>query len=343
MKKITINVLALALIAGTISCDSLWEKENVPEAVKIRFSELYPNITTMDWDEEDEGYEAEFELSGRERSVLFDTKGKLLRVTEEIGTQGLPAKAMAYVQQKYGNYTLDEVHRVNEVNQIKYVVELESKGDDVSLSFAEDGKLLEGDAAAVQVQEASLVGFIPKGEPAFAKPLATWQLPVELREISGIALLPDNKMACIQDEEGVIFIYNLGSKNIEDRIKFAGPGDYEEIAVAGTTAYVLRSDGAVFEVSDFNSKKPTVTEHKSVLAATQDTEGLAYDEKNKRLLIACKGHDDKLGANKGVYVLDLTSKQMQLEPLIKIPLAQKELQHTTGKKKTCMTYYNPLL
>ncbi|NEM97691.1 SdiA-regulated domain-containing protein [Pontibacter burrus] len=169
------------------------------------------------------------------------------------------------------------------------------------------------------------------GTDVLAKAAAQWQLPAELREVSGIALLDDNLMACVQDEEGAIFLYDLQQQAIKEKIPFAGPGDYEGIVVDGSTAYILRSDGAIFEVNDFRSGNPVATEYASALAATQNTEGLALDKANNRLLIACKGYDEQLGDVKGIYAFALDSKTMQTSPVIKVPLAQEQLQNVKSK------------
>lgn len=176
---------------------------------------------------------------------------------------------------------------------------------------------------------------------SLAQPVAHWELPPELREVSGIALVQDNVMACIQDEEGIIFLYDLEKKNITQKIPFAQPGDYEEIVIVGQTAYVLRSDGVILEVSDFRNGNPKTKSYTSVLAPTQDTEGLAYDKKANRLLIACKGYDEKLGHYKGVYAFSLSGKKMQASPLLKISLEQPELAHNPKKHKNLYDVLQP--
>ncbi|MEJ8804504.1 SdiA-regulated domain-containing protein [Pontibacter sp. H249] len=163
--------------------------------------------------------------------------------------------------------------------------------------------------------------------------IAQWELPEELREVSGIALLEQNLMACVQDEEGAIYLYDLEQKKVTEKIAFAGPGDYEGIALNGNTAYILRSDGAIFEVENFRDSKPTVNKYTSGLASSQNTEGLAFDSKNNRLLIACKGYDQKLGDTKAIFAFSLGDKKMQESPVISIPLAQANLQAGTKKKK----------
>src|SRR5688500_11831849 len=58
-----------------------------------------------------------------------------------------------------------------------------------------------------------------------------WDLPEELKEVSGISFLGNEKFACVQDEEGTVFIYNLRSGKIEKKIAFTPAGDFEGITV----------------------------------------------------------------------------------------------------------------
>ncbi|SFF91081.1 PepSY-like domain-containing protein [Pontibacter chinhatensis] len=330
----------IADIRGEIS--ELWEKVEVPEAVMTQFASLYPDVKNSDWEEEPEGFEVEFDLGGRERKVLFSATGELLKVEEEINTTALPQEVMKYVQEHFADFTIDEASLVKTGETLKYEVELESRKGEVELLFDQSGKLLAQQGAPVasagpEFLQASVVGaLLPAAENAnaFANPVSSWELPAELREVSSIALLADGRMACVQDEKGSIFVFNLKTNKLEEEHPFGEPGDYEGLAIDGNKAYVLRSDGTVFEVSDFKSKKPQVKTHKSVLSASQDTEGLALDKANNRLLIACKGHDKALGENKGIYELNLSTGKMNPEPVIRIALDQEVLkQPVPGKKK----------
>ena len=60
-----------------------------------------------------------------------------------------------------------------------------------------------------------------------------WEMPKPLIEISGLSYLDDQHFACIQDELGKIFIYNIKSSSVEKEISFGAIGDYEELAVVG--------------------------------------------------------------------------------------------------------------
>jgi len=143
-----------------------------------------------------------------------------------------------------------------------------------------------------------------------------WELPDILSEVSGIAMMDNNRIACIQDEDGIIFIYNLKTSKIEKKIEFGDPGDYEGIALVGTSAYVLRSDGSIFEVNDFANKTAPAIKHTIPLQGKYDFEGLCYDKKNNRLLLNIKDMDKN--EFKPIFAFDLTTKQLKPEPVFNI-------------------------
>jgi uncharacterized protein YjiK len=143
-----------------------------------------------------------------------------------------------------------------------------------------------------------------------------WDLPNILSEVSGIAMMDNNRIACIQDEDGIIFIYNLKTSKIEQKIEFGSSGDYEGIALVGTTAYVLRSDGIIFEVNDFANQTAPAIKHKNPLKGKYDFEGLCTDKKNNRLLLNIKDMDK--GEFKPIFAFDLSTKQLNPEPVFNI-------------------------
>ena len=133
-----------------------------------------------------------------------------------------------------------------------------------------------------------------------------WELPEILREVSGIAYMGKNRIACIQDEDGIIFIYDLSTSAIVKEIEFGEGGDYEAITLVGETAYVLRSDGTIFEVTNFNGMNPHTRKYETPLKGKLNFEGLGYEKRKNRLLIALK---ERSGDDfKPVYSFDLENK-----------------------------------
>lgn len=159
--------------------------------------------------------------------------------------------------------------------------------------------------------------------------LERWSLPTELTEISGIARYK-NKLIAIQDEDGELFVFDPATGKVERRIPFAGAGDYEGIAVVGETAWVLRADGRLFEVSQFWGKTPLTREYPTPLGKKNDTEGLCYDAKNNRLLIALKGKSFDKEVGKGVYAFDLNTQSFKAQPVYRLVAPASG---TTGSKK----------
>ncbi|SCX98662.1 Uncharacterized protein YjiK [Nonlabens sp. Hel1_33_55] len=155
-------------------------------------------------------------------------------------------------------------------------------------------------------------------ESAEYKVVQKWEMPGYLKEISGIAWLPDGTMACVQDEEGEIFIYDLKSEKIVQNIHFADNGDYEGIAVNKGTAYVMRSDGKIFEVERFresgNSKTLT---YQTEFSSKNNMETLAMSSDGNYLITAPKDRD-RVDEFKGMYKINLDSRKIDAQPMVKI-------------------------
>ncbi|MBC7759623.1 MAG: SdiA-regulated domain-containing protein [Phormidesmis sp. FL-bin-119] len=146
-------------------------------------------------------------------------------------------------------------------------------------------------------------------------------LPAELNEISGITFLSDTVLVGIQDEEGILYYYSLSENKIIRKQTFARSGDYEDLVKAGNDMYVITSDGLLSEIKNFASSNPVYTTIKTPFSKKNDIEGIAYDAKNKRLLIAPK----ELGleqneTTKEIYGFDLKTMQFQSKPVFSIRL-----------------------
>lgn len=134
-----------------------------------------------------------------------------------------------------------------------------------------------------------------------------WIMPKELDEISGIAFLDEHTLACVQDEKGIIFLYDLQKSEITQRIAFSGKGDYEGIALKGKNAYIVTGDGVLYEVANFLSEEPEVNLYSLSLPNEAESEAICYDSRSDRLLLAFKDHK-KDEINPGLFTFDLKSK-----------------------------------
>lgn len=150
----------------------------------------------------------------------------------------------------------------------------------------------------------------------FSKPTLNAELPTILHEISGLAIIDSTSIACVQDEDGILFIYNIKSRKITQQYTFGLKGDYEGITLVNDLLYVLRSDGVLFEIKDYQSKKLKVKTYSTRVPAINN-EGLCYDVQNNRLLIGAKGRVNKDPMNKNmrfIYAFDLKTKTLNQSP-----------------------------
>ena len=120
------------------------------------------------------------------------------------------------------------------------------------------------------------------------------ELPTALNEISGLwYYAKDTSLFAIVDEDG--FLYKIFPKH-PDRIlrwKFAGRGDYEDLALVGSTFYILRSDGTLFATTIAAGDNIQSVKYDAPMEGNE-YESLYYDESAGLLMMICKDcNDDK--------------------------------------------------
>lgn len=145
----------------------------------------------------------------------------------------------------------------------------------------------------------------------FTRPAATYPMPSELRELSGIALAGPGRITGIEDETGNLYEYSLTAKKVERVVAFAKSGDYEDLARVGNGWFVLRSDGTLFHYTGTTTK-----EYETGLGFANNTEGLAYDAATKTLLVACKGSpgNDLPDGKRAIYRLQPGTYRAEAKP-----------------------------
>jgi len=178
------------------------------------------------------------------------------------------------------------------------------------------GNPTEKSSYSTVVRKANPVGY------DLSNPDRTVILPPVLFEISGITVIDSTSVACVQDENGIVFIYDLEKNEIREYFTFHYPGDYEGIAGVTGSFYILRSDGTIFETRPHQS--PDLTRQiPSAGGPPAEYEGLCYDNQYHRLLIVPKRKPGKeYGDPKKhpVYGLDINSHNAGWEKVLEFDL-----------------------
>lgn len=159
-----------------------------------------------------------------------------------------------------------------------------------------------------------------------------WELPAELREVSGISWMDENTLAAIQDEDGIIFIYDLEKERVIKEIIFGGTGDYEGLATEEDNAYVLESDGTITIIENFEEQDRKVTSYETNFNEKNNMESLWLDFPENQLLVIPKDRDINSDNMKGVYAFSLDEYKLAYKPVMQLNMNDQVLKHFREKK-----------
>ena len=161
------------------------------------------------------------------------------------------------------------------------------------------------------------------------KPSHVYILPSVLEEVSGLSYYSPNVLATINDEQGVVFLYDLEMKKITRKIRFDKNGDYEGVERVGDALYVVKSNGNLYKFDV--GIKGKVEEISSPFGSKNNIEGLGYNKDTNSLLLAFKGNAEtnknKI-KGKAVYTYDITLSKFSEKPLL--VLQDKDLERILG-------------
>ncbi|NPA67664.1 MAG: hypothetical protein GXO50_03545 [Chlorobi bacterium] len=158
---------------------------------------------------------------------------------------------------------------------------------------------------------------------SLSEPDKTYRLTEELKEISGLTVSGKQKLACIQDEKGIIYLFNLNTGKTEQKIHFAGKGDFEALEIIKNNMWAVKSNGTLYEIKNiFSKNKRKIVKHKTFLTEKNNIEGLCADSNSENLLIACKGYpfpkNKKHKKYKAVYKFNIKTEKLEPSPFLLI-------------------------
>ena len=149
------------------------------------------------------------------------------------------------------------------------------------------------------------------------------KLPDKLNEISGIFWKEDFLWA-VDDEFGDLFQIDSKDGSIKNLVKFGKDGDYEDLAIVSDTAWVLRSNGDLYRVTNFLQTNPKTEVFEFPQKGKRDFETLIKNPKGKSLWIICKNCDQDMKGEASVFEFDRTVGSFQENPVHTLKFDQVE-------------------
>lgn len=168
-----------------------------------------------------------------------------------------------------------------------------------------------------------------------AAPDARFELPGRLDEVSGLTVLDDGHLGAVQDEKGNLYVLDTATGEVAHTHDFGKDGDYEGVERVGDRVVVLRSDGRLFVITDWEAEEDEAESLDLDLHGGCDAEGLAYDAAGGRLLIACKEDPGRgLRGSRALYAFDLDTSRLGPAPAYVIhadSLARSDGEHAVDE------------
>jgi len=186
------------------------------------------------------------------------------------------------------------------------------------------------------------VSCVGKKEKALAMPPGydlskpqKYSMPDILQEISGIAFNKgDNSFFYAQqDEDGKLFKLPLGTKD-ETVTKFAGKGDYEDVAIINNWVMILKSNGDLysFPLSETKNTETTAVKENIGLVPKGEYEGMYADEPTGNVYLLCKScKTDKGSKLTSGYILTFNNGILNAKGTFKVDASN--IDNLSGKKK----------
>ena len=168
-------------------------------------------------------------------------------------------------------------------------------------------------------------------------PERKWELPKELKEISGNAWVDKDHLLVIEDLHPILYLIRLDkSAVIEKTIPFQEASDkkfdIEDVTIANNTVYALWSHGVIYKIANWQNK-PQVNQYPTFLTKENNTEGICYDPVSGNLLVACKNESDisdEKKSTRAIYSFDLNKDSLNPEPFMLIH--KKDFKKMEGDK-----------
>lgn len=159
-----------------------------------------------------------------------------------------------------------------------------------------------------------------------APPRDRWELPKELDEISGLAVDAKGRLFAHGDERAIVYQLDPATHRVVKRFAFGRPalhGDFEGITFAGDRLILTTSDGVLYlgrEGRDGETVPYTV--QATGVGRLCEVEGLAYESRDRLLLLACKQpRIESLRDRVAILGWSLERRALAAKPILDLPLS----------------------
>ncbi len=288
--KCRILILSLASCCF-LGCNGQKTSDNGHSGIMAEVYRVCPKADVVNIEQKMESIEVEFVCNDKPISMIFDKKGMLLYTESAFNASSdFLQKIDKKINKTHAGWLLDEISLIETADTSFVKLEVIKNGVEESLFFTMDGKFYKvknvqnNEPWSLKTLENNL--YYKTLPYNFIQPDRQFDVPEILKEISGISLVNDSLLFCVQDELGAVFQIDLNNETMSTVARFTDIGDFEDIQVVGNMVTILRSDGVLFTFDyDYFSGKASEAR---IQVPCMNIEGLWYDRQSKQYLVSCK-------------------------------------------------------
>ena len=116
--------------------------QDVPSAVTKSFKAKFPSAKEVDWNEGDDGFEADFYMGNENKVVTFNENGSWVQTLTNIEEDKFPAAITKAVKAKYASVEIESVQMVEVTSGTTYNVNASNDKASYTLKLDKAGKIL---------------------------------------------------------------------------------------------------------------------------------------------------------------------------------------------------------
>lgn len=140
MKKLFLLVSAIGLISLG-ACGQA--NKDVPAAVKSSFVQKFPDASKVKWDMENENeWEAEFKMDGKEYSANFEVSGVWKETEYEIKKSEIPVLVKTMLDKEFAGYKIEEAEVSETANGKVFEFKLENDETEMEVAIDPNGNVI---------------------------------------------------------------------------------------------------------------------------------------------------------------------------------------------------------
>ena len=148
----TIHLFTVLPFAFLIGCSEV-EQDKTPESVLESFGTMYPNAKEVEWEHDDDTWEAEFISNEHEVSAEYSETGGWIETETTLHRNEVPSPVVDGIFAKYPNAEFLKFEEVRGEDFLAYEVDILFEEEEIEILISGSGLILEGEEGAEEEEE----------------------------------------------------------------------------------------------------------------------------------------------------------------------------------------------